>query len=139
MRIQKKWRVLAGVVACLAATACESETELTTGMITVENVPDLFSWSVTDLENVSGGIQYFWTVTGTQAIIDVDQSISSGSAIIQVRDGAGVVVYEHQANNAVYDTTAVSSAGLWQVAIVLSKLDGGFNVSAVRLDTLSNP
>jgi hypothetical protein len=140
MRTQRTWRRgLAAVAACLAAAACESETELTMAMDDVSSVPDQFSWSVSGLENTTGGVQYFWTVTNEQAVIDVTQAISSGSAIIQIRDGAGTVVYEESANDAVDDTTDISAPGLWQVSVVVTKLTGGFSFTGVTLDTLAVP
>jgi len=140
MPTQRTWkRGLAAYVACLAVSACEAETELTTAMDEVSSVPDQFSWSVTGLENTTGGVQYFWTVTGEQAVIDVTEAISSGSGIIQIRDGAGVVVYEEQAEDAVDDTTDVSEPGLWQVSVVVTKLTGGFSFTGIRLDTLAVP
>lgn len=140
MRTQRSWRhAVPLALVCLVAAACETETELTAAMDEVSSVPDFFSWSVTGLENTTGGVQYFWTVTGEQAVIDVTEAISSGSGIIQIRDGAGEVVYEEQAEDAVDDTTDISAPGLWQVSVVITKLTGDFSFTGTTLDTLAVP
>ena len=127
------------LAAAAAVSACESENALDTNLITVESLSDLLSFSVNGLDNVTGGVQYLWPMTGGQAVVDVTESINSGSAIIQIRDGGNVVRYQEDARDAVDSTTAPGAQGLWQVSIVLTKVTGGFSFTASRLDTMSTP
>jgi hypothetical protein len=140
MRIQSNWKTaMMALAACLASAACEDENPLNTDLIVASSVPDQFSWSIDGLDNVTGGVQYLWTVTGEQVVVDVTSGISSGNAIVQIRDGATTVRYEEYAEDAVDDTTDISATGLWQVAVVLTKVTGGFSFTANVLDTLLTP
>ncbi len=133
MRTQRtwKWRSALGVLAAAALAACESENPLDRNLISASSIPDLFSFSVNGLDNVTGGDRYYWTVTGTQAVIDMSQAMSSGTAIVQIRDGSGDVRYLEDAADAVDTTTVAGTSGLWQVDIVLTKVTGGFSFTAV--------
>lgn len=134
MRTQRTWKLgaLAAVVA-VALTACESENALDTNLITASSVPDQFDFSVNGLDNVTGGVRYFWTVTGPQAQIDMSQTITSGTAIVQIRDGAGDVRYQEDAADGIDTTTVAGASGFWQIDIVLTKVTGGFGFTAVRV------
>jgi hypothetical protein len=140
MRNQRTWTRAAIVLATAGAlAACESENALDTNLITFTSLSDQFSFSVNGLDNVTGGVQYFWPMTGTQADVDVTQGISSGTAIIQIRDGAGVVRYQEDARDEVDSTTVAGAQGFWQVSVVLTKVTGEFSFVVSRHDTLSSP
>jgi len=127
------------LAAAAVLAACESENALDENLITVETLSDLLSFSVNGLDNMTGGVQYLWPMTGGQAVVDVTQAISSGTAIIQIRDGGGVVRYQEDARDAVDSVTAPGAQGFWQVSVVLTKVTGEFSFTASRLDTISTP
>lgn len=140
MRNQRIWARTALVLTVAGSlAACEGENALDTNLITFDNLSDQFTFSVNGLDNVTGGVQYFWPMTGAQADVDVTQSITSGQAIIQIRDGAGVVRYQEDARDEVDSTTVVGAQGFWQVNVVMTKVTGEFSFTATRHDTLSVP
>jgi hypothetical protein len=140
MRIRQRWTRVALVIGTtVALAACESENPLDTNLITIGSLPDLFTFSVNGLDNVSGAERYYWAVTGGEAAVEVTSSISSGTAIIQIRDGAGNIVYQEDAADAVADTTTAAVQGFWQINVVLTKVTGGFDFSVQRVDSLSGP
>jgi hypothetical protein len=124
--------------ATLALAACEAENELDPNLVTVSSIPDAFQFSVSGLDNVTDGERYFWAVTGSEVAVDITQSISGGTAILQLRDGTGDVVYQEDVADQV-DDTLTGVLGLWQVDIVLTKVTGGFDVAAQRVDTTTTP
>jgi len=127
------------LAAACALAACETENALDTNLITTIALSDQFTFSVNGLDHMTGGVQYFWPMTGTQADIDVTQALTSGNAIIQIRDGAGVVRYQEDARDEVDSITTPGAQGFWQVAVVLTKATGEFSFTAVRYDTTSAP
>lgn len=120
------------VAAAMALAGCESTNSLEPNQVTVVNLSDDFSFSVTALDNVSDGEQHLWGMTGTQVEVDVTQSISSGNAILQIRDGGGTVVYQENIGDAV-DSTFAGLTGLWQVDVVLTKVSGEFSFTILRV------
>lgn len=121
------------VAAAMALAGCESTHTLDPSQITVVSLSDDFSFTATALDNVSDGEQYFLSMTGGQAVVDVTQAISSGTAILQLRDGAGTVVYQEDIGDAVDDTITSGVAGFWQVDVVLTKVSGEFSFTVVRV------
>lgn len=117
-------------VAVLAA--CEDASLLPDSQIILLNLPDDFALEVTALKKVTDGRSYLWPVTGTQAVVDITQAISSGSAILQIRDGAGVVVYAEDIRNDVDGPTDVGAVGIWQIVVVLTKVSGTFSFTVQR-------
>ena len=115
----------------MALVGCESTNTLELSQVTVVNLSDNFAFSVTALDNVSHAEPYLWGMTGTEAVVDVTQSISSGAAILQIRDGGGTVVYQEDIGDQV-DSTFVGRAGLWQINVVLTKVSGEFSFTVLR-------
>ena len=133
MRIQRRTLRALAAAAAIALAGCESTNTLDPSQITVVSLSDDFSFTATALDNVSDGEKYFLSMTGTQAVVDVTQAISSGTAILQLRDGSGTVVYQEDIGDAVDDTTSVGAAGLWQVDVVLTKVSGEFSFTVMRV------
>ena len=115
----------------MALAGCESTNSLELSQVTVVNLSDAFSFSVTALDNVSDSEQHLWGMTGTEVAVDVTQSISSGDAILQIRDGGGTVVYQEDIGDQV-DSTFVGLTGLWQIDVVLTKVSGEFSFTVAR-------
>jgi hypothetical protein len=132
MRIQRRKLPILAVAAAMALAGCESTNTLEDNQITVNNLSDNLSVSVTALDNVTDGERYLWSMTGPQAVVDVTQAITSGTAILQIRDGAGTVVYQEDIGDAVDDTTTLGASGLWQVDLALTKVSGEFSFTVLR-------
>ena len=132
MRIPRQKLPVLAAAAAMALAGCESTNTLDPSQVVVVSLSDNFSLSATGLDNVSDGERYLLSMTGTQAVVDVTQAISSGTAILQIRDGSGAVVYQEDIGDAVDDTTTAGVAGLWQVDVALTKVSGEFSFTVLR-------
>ena len=88
---------------------------------------DQFQFQLSALDNVTDSRTFDWENTGTRATVDVSQSITSGSAILTVRDADGTVVHQEDIANGNDTTTSVGVAGTWSVEISLESVTGTFN------------
>lgn len=139
MSIPRRPKVL-GVflVASTALAACESTNTLDLNLVTTVQLQDFFSFDVNGLDNVSDSERYFWVTTGQRVAVDVTPAITSGTAILQLRDANGTIKYREDVGDGVDTTTTTGIAGVWQVDIVLTKVTGAFSFTLER-DTLSAP
>lgn len=112
--------------------ACESATTLPDDLPVVSNLPDRFTYEVSGFSDVSDAMRYFWPVTGTPVSIDVTSGISSGSVVLQFRDGEGEIVYSQHVENAVDDFEVTGAVGLWQIDVVFTEASGSFSFRAER-------
>ncbi len=132
MTTQRLKPAVFAIAAAIALAGCENTNTLDPSQITLVSLDDSFSFSATALDNVSDGERYLMAITGTQAAIDVTQAITSGTAILQIRDAAGTIRYQEDISDAVDSVTVASVAGLWQVDIALTKVSGEFSFTVIR-------
>jgi len=122
-------------VPVFVAACAEEENTLDPTLVTITDLPDVFMFSVTGLDNVTDHERFLWTMTGDQAAIDITSGLTGGSAFLQMRGGNGQVIYAEDIGSEVGGTTDVSIPGLWQIDIVFEKADGEFSISLER-DTI---
>jgi hypothetical protein len=122
------------LLTTVALVGCEDPNQLNLGDYTVVNLPDRFEFLATGLNNVSDGARFLWTITGTQASVDITQAITKGSARLQLKDPNGTVVYSELVKDDSDGTTSVGGPGIWQVDLVLTEVSGDI---AFRLDRVS--
>jgi hypothetical protein len=134
MRSLTGWALLSAVPVFSAACS-EEENTLDPTLVTITDLPDVFMFSVTGLDNVTDHERFLWTMTGDQATVDITSGLTGGSAFLQMRGGNGQVAYAEDIRSEVDGTTDVSLPGLWQIDIVLDKADGEFSISLER-DTI---
>lgn len=115
--------------ALLLAVACGDSANLIgpENQIEVTNAIDQFQFQLTALDDVTDTRRYDWQNTGTQATIDVSQAITDGSAILTIRDAAGVVMYEADIADDSDSTTPEGVPGTWQIEVILTRTTGTFN------------
>ena len=119
----------------LAASCQEEENTLDPSQITYSDLPDIFTFSVTGMDNVTDHEPFLWTMTGDQATVDVTSGITGGSAFLQLRGGNGQIVFAEDLRSGIDTVTAVSVPGLWQIDIVFEKADGDISI-AIERDTI---
>ena len=93
---------------------------------TVLSETDLFQYSVVALENVYFKRAWEWENTGTQASIEIDQSITSGSVNLTLFDVSGERLFRTDLANGVNSTTPVGFPGTWRVEIAIDGASGAF-------------
>ncbi|MEM7415843.1 MAG: hypothetical protein AAF389_10135 [Gemmatimonadota bacterium] len=126
-------RALTTLLLALAITACDENVLIGPGnQLEVTNVADEFSFQLTALDNVTDSRGYMWENTGTQATIDVSQSITGGSALITVRDADGTVMYAVDAADDSDTTTDAGVAGTWSIDIDMVETSGEFVLRVQR-------
>ena len=96
----------------------------------VISVTDNFQFQATNLTTITGSVSYGWQNTGTQAVIDHSSAITSGQAMLTIRDEAGIVVYQDSLRASGSDQTAVGVPGTWIITVSISSLDGTLNFRA---------
>ena len=117
----------------LVSTACSGDNALgPANQLEVTNVTDNFQLQATSLENVSQTLSYTWNNTGTMANIDQSGVLSSGSATLTIRDGAGVQMYAVSLGETGTFATDEGTAGSWSIRVQLSGASGALNFRAQK-------
>jgi hypothetical protein len=138
MRIRRRSRARGGlfVLVTLAAACSEDTNTLDHSLVTVVELQDLFTYTVTGLDNVSDvDPQRLWLMTGTEATVDVTSGITGGSVLLQIRGGNGEVVYLEDIADEVDTVTEANTSGIWQIDLVFEKASGEFTFTLER-DTI---
>ncbi len=121
------------VVVPLALLACESDNAIGPGnTLVVLNIQDQFSFSIMALDNVTDSERHIWVNSGTTASINITQAITQGTATLQIRDGAGTILYSDNIADDIDTTTSVGVTGLWQIDVVMTKVTGEFSFTVDR-------
>ena len=98
----------------------------------VTGAEDQFQFHLTALDNVTDSRTYSWENSGPQATIDISQSITSGTALLTIRDADGTVLYDSEIAQDNDTTTDVGVAGDWQIIVRLENATGTFNFRVQR-------
>jgi len=107
---------------------CGSDNVIGPGnQLQVTNVADDFQFQVTGLKDVKQTLAYSWNNTGDSANVNQSSSLTGGSATLTIRDPNGVVLYQAGLQNNGTFHTKKSTAGTWQIQVVLDKADGTLN------------
>jgi hypothetical protein len=122
--------VLALVV--LGTSACSSGPAATASEIRVTNATDAFQFSVLSLAGRTDVLTYTWQNTGPRAQIDVNPAITSGGALLTVRDADGIVLYQEEVRDGIDTLTAAGTPGAWGVEIDFGDTYGSFAFSLTK-------
>lgn len=117
----------------VAFTACGGSNPLgPDSQMNVTKADDQFLIQVRFMENGTDNLTYRWRNTGTQASIDISQSISSGSVILIIKDHAGTVVHQGDISNDDDTDTAAGVAGDWTIEIRILNATGTFDIAVQK-------
>ncbi len=123
----------AGLLSILAVfvmgfAACDGDIGIgPVNQLEVTNAADNFQFQVSAMESVSETLSYTWQNSGTQATIDISQAITSGSAILTIRDANGTTVHQEDIAEDNDTDTAVGVAGSWSIEVEIESATGTFN------------
>lgn len=127
-----RWLPALGVVVALI-TGCGGANVIgPSNQLEVNSVTDNFQFQVSNLANVTQTLNYSWTNTGTQAVVDISPAITAGSAMLTVTDADGTVVYQEDLADDMDGDTSVGVAGDWSIDLQLDGVDGTFNFRVQR-------
>ena len=119
--------LLAVVAGCANEVGPENER-------VVVNVPDRFSYSINNLDEISDAERFEWENTGTRAEIEILQGISRGAALLSVQDAAGTVLYRDDIADGNDTVTEEGVAGTWIIEVSFDGTSGAFSFIVSRDD-----
>ena len=94
---------------------------------------DNFQLQATGVTGVTSTLSWNWTNTGTRASIDHSTVTTAGNARVVIRDGAGVVVYDHALAPSLNEPTEAGTAGSWNIQLRMDRYSGTLNFRAQKL------
>ena len=93
----------------------------------VANLADNFQFQSTGVTNVSETLTYTWQNTGISANIDQATTVAAGTAVLMIKDAAGVQVYSAGLQNNGTFQSATGQTGNWTIQVVLQGYSGTLN------------
>ena len=116
------WLALAFVAAC-----GDSNQIGPSNQPEVANSTDNFQFQASNLTNASQTLTYSWVNTGTAANINQSGTISSGQAMVTLRDGSNAQVYSGDLKNTGTFVSSNGASGTWSIEVRLSGVTGTLN------------
>lgn len=93
----------------------------------VNNAVDNFQFQASAVTNVTQTLSYTWQNTGIAANIDQATTVTGGTAVVAIRDAAGVQVYSAGLQNNGSFQSATGQTGNWTIQVVLTNYSGTLN------------
>ena len=138
----RKLSTFAGMVILLAFTnGCGSNSNPTgpsnqpgatnpigwSNQIEVGNAPDTFQFQVSNLARTTQTLSYSWTNTGSVANVNQSGQVTSGEALLTIREGSTVQVYSRNLRDTGTFTTSSGATGSWRIEVRLTGVTGTLN------------
>jgi hypothetical protein len=98
----------------------------------IGNATDNFQFQVTALRDVTTTREYEWQHTGTIANVNQATSLSSGAALLVIRDAQGTEVYRRSVTENGTFQTAAGTSGRWRIRVELTAASGAVNFRVQR-------
>ena len=99
----------------------------------IVNVADSFSMQATGVKNVTTTVSYTWNNSATQATIDHSTTSDAGSAVLEIRDSAGTVVYSKNLSPSLNEASSEGLAGDWTIQVKFTGYTGTLNFTVQAL------
>lgn len=127
--------VLVACVACSLLTGCGAGNSALNPKFQpqVSNKPDNFQFQTTGIQNVTQTLHYSWQNSGAAASINQACAITSGTALLTVRDSNGIEVYSGDLKANGTFTSVTGASGAWSIDVVLTKVNGTLNFRVQKL------
>lgn len=98
----------------------------------VVNTTDSFVFQAAGLRNVTQTTEYVWRNTGTVANVTQNSSITSGTAILRIRDNSGAQVYSNSLAATGTVATSAGVAGNWTIEVAFTNVTGTVSFTIQR-------
>lgn len=98
----------------------------------VANNTDNFQFQASNLTRTSQTLTYTWVNTGTAADVNQSGSVSSGQAMLILRDGSNAQVYSGDLRNTGTFVSASGASGTWRIEVRLTDVTGTLNFRVQR-------
>jgi hypothetical protein len=99
----------------------------------VTNQTDNFQCQTTGVTNVTQTLHYTWQNSGTAASTNQACAITSGTAVITLRDANGNAVYSADLKANGTFTSLQGTAGAWSIDVVLTNVNGTLNFRVQKM------
>ena len=116
------WLALAFVAAC-----GDSNQIGPSNQPEVANNTDNFQFQASNLTRTSQTLTYSWVNTGTAANVDQSGAISSGQALVTLRDGSNAQVYSGDLRNTGTFVSSSGASGTWRIEVRLTDVTATLN------------
>ena len=93
----------------------------------VANAADTFQFQSTGVTNVTETLSYTWQNTGIAANVDQATTVTAGTAVVMIRDAAGIQVYSAGLQTNGSFQSATGQTGNWTIEVVLQGYSGTLN------------
>ena len=126
-RLACLWLALAFVAAC-----SDSNQIGPSNQPEVANNTDNFQFQASNLTRTSQTLTYSWLNTGTAANVDQSGAISSGQAMVTLRDGSNAQVYSGDLRNTGTFVSSSGASGTWRIEVRLTDVTATLNFRVQR-------
>ena len=116
------WLALAFVAAC-----GDSNPIGPSNQPEVANNTDNFQFQASNLTRTSQTLTYSWVNTGTAANVNQSGAISSGQAMVTLRDGSNAQVYSGDLKTTGTFVSSNGTSGTWSIEVRLTDVAGTLN------------
>jgi len=99
----------------------------------IVNVADSFSMQATGVKNVTTTVNYSWSNSATRATIDHSTTSDAGSAVLEIRDSSGTVVYSESLSPSLNEASSEGLAGDWTIQVKFTGYSGTLNFTVQAL------
>ena len=99
----------------------------------IVNVADSFSMQATDVKNVTTTVSYAWNNSETRATINHSTTSDFGSAVLEIRDSAGTIVYNETLSPSLNEASTEGLAGNWTIQVKFTGYTGTLNFTVQAL------
>jgi hypothetical protein len=99
----------------------------------IVNVADSFSMQATGVKNVTTTVSYTWNNSATRATIDHSTTSDAGSAVVEIRDSSGTVVYSENLSPSLNEASSEGLAGDWTIQVKFTGYTGTLNFTVQAL------
>jgi len=121
------------IALSIALTACADDNPLgPDSQVQISSAPDNFLLQVRFMEDGTDDLIYNWGNTGTQAAINISQTVGSGSVVLIIKDHEGTVVHQDDITTEDSADTAVGVTGDWTIEIHIVNATGTFTISVIK-------
>ena len=121
---------IAGLVLVLAFTyGCDGDSNpiAPSNQPEVGNAPDTFQFQASNVARTTQTLTYSWTNTGSVADVNQSGQITSGEAVLTIRDGSNAQVYSRDLKSTGTFTTSSGATGPWRIEVRLTEVTGTLN------------
>ena len=115
---------IAGLAILVAAACSDSATGLED--VEVSNQTDTFQFQA-NATDVTQNLSYNWSNTGTSANVNQSGTLTGGTAVLEIRDGAGALVYQRSLAETGTFQTDTGVTGTWIIRVLLADAGGALN------------